>query len=148
MSLKDRISKDAITAMKEKDQTKLSTLRMLKAEIKNEEINKTRELDDEGVLDVIQKEIKKRKEAIEGYKKGNRQDLVDKEEAEMNLLYTYLPRQADDDEIKTILKQILAEIPAGTTINMGMIMPQALKQLKGKADGKRISAIAQQLINS
>lgn len=148
MDLKSLINEDMKKAMKEKNSLQLSVLRLLKSAIKNEEIARIRELDDEGIISVIQREIKKRKESVEEFKKGNRADLVEKEEAEAGILYQYLPAQASDDEISVVVKEILSTIPDGTKVNMGMVMPKAIEKLKGKADGKRISQVVKKLIGN
>ncbi|MFP4497516.1 MAG: GatB/YqeY domain-containing protein [Vulcanimicrobiota bacterium] len=146
MTLKEQLLNDMKTAMKEKDKVKLAVIRMLRSSIKNMEIDRKSEFDDDQVLEVIQKEIKKRKESIDGFKKGDRQDLVDKEEAEMKILYDYLPSQASDEEVKAVVKEIVDSLPDGARINMGMIMPRALEKLKGRADGKRISFFAKEFL--
>jgi hypothetical protein len=144
MSIKDRINEDLKTAMKAKDALKVSVIRLVKAAVKNEEIERGRELDDGEVTGIIQREIKRRRESIGEFKKGNRPDLVQKEEAEEVILYGYLPAQADVEEIRQVVRGILDEIPAGTKINLGMIMPGAIEKLKGRADGKGISAVVKE----
>lgn len=146
MSIKDRLTQEMKDAMKAKDSLKLTVIRLIKSEVKNTEIDKKKELSDDEVMDVIQKEVKKRKESITEFKKGNRQDLVDKQEAELKLLVEFLPAQADDEEIRRVVKEIVAAIPEGEKIVIGKIMPKALAALKGKADGKRVSAIAQEFV--
>lgn len=144
MTLKEKLNDDLKTAMKQKNKIKLSVIRLLKAGARNEEIDKGRELNDDEVIKLIQREIKRRKEAIGEYRKAKRQDLAQNEEMEMAILYEYLPAQADDDEIRKVVRGILDQIPEGTKINMGMVMPKALEKLKGRADGKRISKIVQE----
>ncbi|MCE1246137.1 MAG: GatB/YqeY domain-containing protein [Firmicutes bacterium] len=146
MSIKDRLTQEMKDAMKAKDSLKLTVIRLIKSEVKNTEIDKKKELSDDEVMDVIQKEVKKRKESITEFQKGNRQDLVDKQEAELKLLVGYLPAQADEEEIRRVIKEIVDAIPAGEKIVIGKIMPKALAALKGKADGKRVSAIAQEFV--
>lgn len=144
MGLKERLDTELKDAMRQKNTLKLSVIRLLKAAVKNEEIAKGQTLDDEGILPIVQREIKRRKEAIEGFQKGNRDDLVNKEEAEMAILYEYLPSQADEAEIRKVIQEIVGAIPEGAKINMGMIMPKALEKLKGRADGKVISRIVKE----
>jgi uncharacterized protein len=146
MNYKEKLNNDMKEAMKAKETLRLSTIRLLKASIKNEEIARIKELDDDEIIQIIQREIKKRKESAEEYHKANREDLAQKEEEEAKILYAYLPEQASDEEIKTIVENIIKEIPEGTKINMGMVMPKATEKLKGRADGKRISAIVREFI--
>ncbi|MCD4783577.1 MAG: GatB/YqeY domain-containing protein [Candidatus Eremiobacteraeota bacterium] len=144
--LKHRLTDEMKKAMKAREKIKLSVIRLLLAGIKNEEISKGRELNDDEVISEVQHEIKKRKEAISEFRKGKRSDLVSKEEAEMDILYSYLPPQANDDEIRMVVKGIIDSIPIGERIHLGKIMPQAIAQLKGKADGKRISNCVRELL--
>lgn len=146
MNLKQRLTDEMKSAMKARDKLKLSVIRLLRAGIINEEISKGRELDDDEVISEIQHEIKKRKEAITEYRKGRRSDLVSKEEAEMAILYSYLPVQADDDKIREVVKKIIDSIPVGERMHMGKIMPRAIAELKGKADGRRISNIVREFL--
>jgi uncharacterized protein YqeY len=146
MSIKDRLTQEMKDAMKAKDSQKLMVVRLIKSEVKNTEIDKMKELNDEEVLDVIQKELKKRKESIAEFQKGNRNDLIEKQEAEMKILLTFLPEQASDEEIRKVVKEIVDAIPEGEKIVIGKIMPKAIAALKGKTDGKRISAIAQEYV--
>lgn len=146
MDLKTRLNDEMKTAMKEKNKIKLSVIRLLKAAIRNTEIEKMRDLNEGEVLELVQKEIKKRKESIISYSQGNRSDLVAREEAEMAILYEFLPVQADDEEIRRVVKEIVDAIPPGEKIHIGKVMPAALSRLKGKADGKRISGIVKEFI--
>ena len=113
MSLAKKLNEDMKTAMKARDQLRLSVIRMLRAEIRNEEIKQGKPIDDDGVLVLVGREIKKRKEAVIGFSKGKRDDLVKKEEAEMAVLYGYLPPQAEDDEIITVIRQVIDSLPEG-----------------------------------
>ncbi len=146
MSISQRINEELKEAMKQKNKLKLSVLRLLKASIKNREIEKGSSLNDEEILEVVQKEIKKRKESIEAYRKGGRGKLAQQEETEMAILYEFLPPQATEEEIEKVIRDIVSQIPDGTKINMGMIMPKAIQQLKGRADGKTISRIAKKFL--
>jgi uncharacterized protein len=146
MTYKEKLNNDMKEAMKAKETLRLSTIRMVKASIKNEEIAKKKELDDDETLQIIQREIKKRKESSDEYRKANREDLAQKEDEEARILYSYLPEQASDEEIKKVVENIIKELPEGTKINMGMLMPKATEKLKGRADGKRISNIVREFI--
>jgi uncharacterized protein len=109
--IKRKLNNDMKEAMKAKETLRLSTIRLLKASIKNEEIAKIKELDDDEILQIIQREIKKRKESSDEYRKANREDLAQKEEEEAKILYAYLPEQASDEEIKKVVENIIKEIP-------------------------------------
>jgi len=146
MELKKRLIDEMKQAMKNRESIKLSVIRLLRASIKNEEIDKKKELNDEEIMSFVQREIKKRKESIREFKKGNRDDLVDREEAEMAILYDYLPAQADDKEIRAYIKELVDSFPDGEKIHLGKIMPKAIAKFKGTADGKRISAIVREFI--
>ena len=146
MGLKEDLVAQMKEAMKNKDKNKLGVIRLLRASIRNEEINNKKELDDGDVIGLIQREIKKRKESITHFKKGERSDLVAKEEAEMAVLYTFLPVQADEDEVRAVVKEIIDAIPEGEKINIGKVMPKAIQKLKGRSDGKTISRIARELM--
>ena len=148
MNLQEQLTQDMKDAMKSKNSLKLSVVRLLKAAIKNEEIAKMKELSGDELLQVVQREIKKRQESITEFRKAGREDAAVKEEEEMKILYSYLPKQATDEEIRSVVKEIVEAIPAGTKINAGMIMPKALEVLKGKSDGKRISVIAREFMDS
>ena len=147
MGLKTTLNTQLKDAMRSKDKVKLLVIRMLLSSIKNEEIDQKKELEEEAVLSLVQREIKRRKESIREFDKGGRTDLVDKEKAEMEILYTFLPQQASEDEIRAVVKEIVEAIPEGEKINIGKIMPAALAKLKGKADGKTISTIAKEFMN-
>ncbi len=147
MGLKTTLNTQLKDAMRSKDKVKLLVIRMLLSSIKNEEIDQKKELDEEEVISLVQREIKKRKESIGEFEKGGRTDLVDKEKAEMEILYTFLPQQATEEEIRAVIKEIADAIPEGEKINIGKIMPAALAKLKGKADGKTISTIAREFMS-
>lgn len=147
--LKEQIKNDTINAMKEKNEEVVATLRMLGAAMKNREIElKKREegLTDEEVLEVVSKEAKKRKDAIEAYQKGGRQDLVDKETNELKILETYLPAQLSDEEIEKEVKKAIEELGATSLQDFGKVMSTAMPHLKGKADGAKVSEIVKNLL--
>lgn len=147
MGLRTDLNSYLKDAMRSKDKVRLLVIRLLLSSIKNEEIDQKRELGDEEVVSLVQREIKRRKESIGEFEKGGRTDLVEKEKAEMEILYTFLPQQASEDEIRAVIKEIVDAIPEGEKINIGKIMPAALAKLKGKADGKTISGIAREFMN-
>ena len=125
--------------MKDKDTLKLNVLKMVKGAIQLEKINNGRELNDELFIDVVVKQIKERSESIEEFKKGNRQDLVDKTQAEIDLLNTYLPEQLSEEEVDKTIDEIFDEVKPSSQKDMGTVMKEATARLKGKADMKMVS---------
>lgn len=139
MSLIDNLGKDIISAMKEKDQLKLSVLRMVKGAIQLENINNKKELNDELFIDVVSKQIKQRNESLEEFEKAGRSDLATKVKAEVEVLKSYLPEQLSSEEIEKILDSIFAKVNPTSSKDMGAIMKEATALLKGKADMKEVS---------
>lgn len=141
MALKDKINADMKKALRAGDKAKLSTLRMLISEIKNAEIAKRKELDDEGILEVIGKEVKRRKEAMAEFEKGGREDLRDKERIEAQILQEYLPPQLSEEEIRRIVAQTVEESGAASIKEIGKVMALVMPKVKGRADGKLVSEL-------
>jgi len=137
--LKAKLSDDLKQALRSGDTVKRDTLRMLIASANNAEIAKQSALTDTDVLGVISKEVKRRQESIDAFKKGNRPDLVSKEEAEMAVLQTYLPEQMTRDEIIAAAREIITALGAKGMGDKGKVMQQLMPKLKGKADGKDIN---------
>ena len=160
MSLKEKIQSEIKEAMRSKEAEKLSVLRMLMASILNKEKEKRAKLSkdeedekkleemskltEEEILEVISSEVKKRKDSIEQYGKGNRQDLVDQEKRELEILMGYLPEQISEEEIRKIVKGKIEEIGAGSPQETGKVMGVVMPQLKGKADGGLVNKIVQE----
>lgn len=144
----ERINKDIVEAMKTKDALKLATLRMLKGAIDLERINK--KLDkvlDEDIVVIISKQIKTRKESIVEFEKGNRQDLVDKTNEEINILSVYMPEMLSQDEITSIVMDAINEVNATSVKDMGSVMKIVSPKLKGKADMSLVSTIIKNKLN-
>lgn len=149
MSLKERLMEDLKRAIKERDERRKSTLRLVRAAIVNAEIERYRqELDDEGVLAIIANEAKKRRESIAEFAKGGRQDLVDQEEAELQILLEYLPKQATKEEIVAMAQQAIEEVGATGPAQMGEVMRRLMPQLKGRADGRLVNQIVREILAS
>lgn len=144
--LVDKIREDLKEAMKAKDSRRVETLRFLLSEVKNVGINEKRELDDPVVLGVIQKLSKQRREGIEQFRAAGRADLVAKEEAELGLLGSYLPKQLSDAELEERLRGLAAEIGATSRKDMGKVMKVAMERLAGLADGKRVQSFVQKIL--
>ena len=144
----ENITKDIVDAMKSKDTLKLQTLRMLKAAIDLERINKKVEkVEDDDIVSIISKQIKTRKESIAEFLKGNRQDLVDKTNAEIEILSKYMPEMLGEDEVTTIVEEIIKEVNATSIKDMGRVMKEASSKLKGKADMSIVSKIIKDKLN-
>ena len=148
MSLQERITKDMQSALKTRNKIALDTLRTLVAELKDERIKQMRDLENEEVLNVLNRAVKKRKEAIELFKQGNRPDLVEKEEQELGIIQNYLPEQLSEEEILSVLNRILVQVGADTERDIGKVMGPAMKELKGKADGKVVKELVQKMLLS
>ena len=137
----EKLNKDMIEAMKNKDKEKLAVIRAVKASMDKERIDKKREINDDLLLDVVNREVKMRKESIEEFKKGNRDDLIKATEAELEILKGYLPEQLDIEEVKKIIDEIFDEVKPTGQKDMGAIMKEATSKLKGKTDMKEVSNI-------
>jgi uncharacterized protein len=140
MTLKDQITSDMTAAMKAKDAARTSTLRMLKAAIMNREKEGGDALTDEDVTKLLRSQMKQRRDSIEQYQKGGRQDLVDKEQAEVAIIETYLPQGASQEDIDRAVGSAIAETGASSMKDIGAVMKAAMAKLAGKnADGKAVS---------
>jgi len=132
--------------MKAQDKDRLSTIRMLQSAVKNEQINAGHELSDEEAMSVIRKAVKQRQDSVEQYTKGNRPELAAKEQAEIDVLKTYLPPELSDDEIESGIREIVASTGAQSKKDMGKVMKEATARYKGRADGKKIQEIVSRLL--
>jgi len=140
MSLSEQIQKDIVSAMKSKDEQRLSVLRMAKAAFQLKEVEKMRKLDDSESIQLLQTLVKQRKESIEQFGKGGRQDLVDKETSELKILESYLPAGASEAEMDAAITQAIASTGATSMKQMGAVVKAAKDALAGKAvDGKALS---------
>jgi len=147
MSLYDTILLDLRKSIKVQDKEKLLVLRGLKTAIKNKQVELRQELNDDQILAVISSELKKRKEAIEMFGEGSRQDLVEKEEAEIEILSSYLPPQLSEEEIKETLAQVIEEVSASSPKDLGKVMKSAMVKLAGRADGREVNRLARELLS-
>ncbi|OYQ40768.1 glutamyl-tRNA amidotransferase [Rhodoferax sp. TH121] len=140
MSLKDQITEDMKTAMRAKDSERLGTIRLLLAALKQKEVDERVELDDAMVVAIVDKLIKQRKDSIEAFLKADRQELADKEAAEMKVLQTYLPQRMTADEVLAEVKAIVTELGAAGPGDMGKVMGVVKTRLAGKAEMGTVSA--------
>lgn len=147
MNLQEKLAEDQKGALKGGHQLRLSVLRLLRSAIHYAEVERGGPLDDEAVLGVIAKQVKQRRESIEEFGKGQRPDLVEKEEAELAILQEYLPPQASQEEVQAVALQVISEVGARGRQDMGKVMPQVLSRLRGKADGRLVSQVVQELLS-
>jgi len=140
MSLKEQITEDMKTAMRAKDMERLGTIRLLQAAIKQREVDERITLDDVGVVAIVDKLIKQRKDSIAAFESANRQDLADKEKAEMAVLQVYLPARLSAEEVAAEVKAIVTELGASGPGDMGKVMGAVKTRLAGKADMGQVSA--------
>ena len=145
--MKEQINKDLKEAMKAKDTQKRDALRLLNSAFKQIEVDERKELTDEDVIKIIQKQVKQRNDSIEQYKEAGRDDLVAKEQLEIDYYKAYLPAQLSDEELENTLKEIITQVGAASMKDMGKVMGAATKQLSGKADGKRINQTVKKLLS-
>jgi len=134
--------------MKAREAVRRDCLRMLKTAVKNREIEERRELDEQEIQSIISSQIKKRKEAIRDFQKGHREDLIEKEEAEIQFLLEYLPKQMSPGEIEAVLMDILSNTEAKGPKDLGKVMKEAMANMAGKAEGKTVSEIAKRLLTA
>ena len=146
--IEERINKDYIQAMKDRDTVKSGTLNFLRAQLKNVHIDKkVQSLEDADVIAVIKKQIKQRQDSIEQYSKGSRQDLADKETAEMNILKTYLPEEMSEAEILKIIGEAVKEVQASSVKDMGKVMKAVAPKVAGRADNKLVSDLVKKALS-
>jgi len=141
-----KIENDVKDAMRAGDKPRVSTLRLLLSALKNEKIQAHRDLTDEEVEAVIRRGVKQRKDSIEQYAKGGRQDLVDAEQAEMEILQAYLPQGPSEQELESAVKSIIADRSLTSKKEMGTVMKELMTRYKGKVDGRQAQEIAQRLL--
>jgi uncharacterized protein YqeY len=145
-ALRGKLSDDLHQALRSGDTVRRDTLRLLIAAVNNAEIAKQAAVTDADILGVVSKEVKRHQESIDAFKKGNRADLVAKEEAEMAVLQGYLPEQMTRDEIIAVARAVIAEVEAAGMGDKGKVMQQLMPKLKGKADGKLINEVVTELL--
>lgn len=146
MSIQERLVEDLKLAMKAGDRLKTETIRLLRANLKDAEIAQMHKLSDEDVIKVLMNAAKKRKEAVEAYRAGSRADLVAKEQQEFEIISAYLPQQMTETEIETVVRQVIANTGAAGIKDLGKVMSEAMKELRGKADGKLVQQVVRNLL--
>ena len=147
MSLEKKIEADIKVSMKEKNVLKLSTLRMLKAEFENVKLDQNKkELNDGEVTKVIQRQVKTHRDSIDQFEKGKRDDLVEKEKKELDILLSYLPRQMSEEDLKKIVAETIKELGATTKKDMGRVIKTVIEKTKGETEGKAVSQIVSSIL--
>jgi len=146
--LKEKVIQDMQNSLKKGDKIRLSTMRLLLSEIKNlEKEKRISDLSDDDVLSVVRREIKRRDQALEEFRKAERKDLVDKEEKERQILEEYLPAQLSQEELEAMVRRVIQETGATTSREMGKVMSRMMQEVKGKADGKRVRQTVESLLS-
>jgi len=148
MSLRDKIESDIRDAMRSRDQAKLDALRFLKNSILQAEKTSGKTLDDRGVVEIVARQVRDRRESIQMFDQGNRADLVAREEAAVAVLEQYLPPQLSQAELVEIIRQVIAEVGARGIRDRGRVMAQLMPQVRGKADGALVNELVSQMLDS
>ena len=146
--MREQVTKDMATALKAGEKDKLSTLRMLLSAVKYKEVDAKHQLSDEEVIAVISTLLKQRQDSVEQFRKGGREDLVEKESKEIEFLRAYLPPQLSEEEVRDIIKKAAAETGAAGQKDMGKLMKVVMPQVKGKADGKLVNDIVKEVLGA
>ncbi|MDO4719979.1 MAG: GatB/YqeY domain-containing protein [Peptostreptococcaceae bacterium] len=146
MALKEKLMDDLKEAMKNKEQVKKSVVTLIRSAIKQKEVDERIELSDDDILAVISKQVKQRKDALEDFKKGGREDLIAQTEEEIAILSSYLPPQLSDEELEGIIKEVIEKVGASSMKDMGKIIGMANPVVKGRADGKRMNEIVKRIL--
>jgi len=146
MSLKEQLLEDLKEAMKQKEAVRKNAIQMARAAILQVEKDKQITLDDDGVTDVIAKEVKKRKDVLPEYEKSGREDLVRDLKIEIGTLMKYLPQQLTEEELEAIVRQTVEETGASSPRDMGRVMQAVMPKVKGRADGKMVNAIVKKIL--
>lgn len=146
MSLKERLLEDMKTAMRDKDNIRKNAVQMARSAVLQVEKDNRITLDDDGVIEVIAKEVKKRRDSLPEYEKSGRQELIDNLKTEIEILLQYLPQQLTEEELEVIVKQAVQDTGANSAKDMGKVMQAVMPKVKGRADGKMINQIAKKFL--
>ena len=148
MSLQNRLQDDLKKAMIERDKVRKNVIRFVRSVIHEREIERKQTLDDEAVIDGLGKQAQQRRDSIEAFEQGNRPELVAKEKAELDVILEYLPKQLTEDEVRKIVLKAIEGFELTGPKDMGKVMSTVMPELKGRAEGKTVSSIVMQLLNS
>ncbi|MCP4396876.1 MAG: GatB/YqeY domain-containing protein [bacterium] len=148
MTLKKRLIQEMKEAMKQKEQIRLGAIRQIRSTIKYKEIEQKEELNDEGVLKVIATLVKQHKDSIEQFTNGGREELAEKEQAELKVLETYLPQQMSEEEVKALVREAVEAVGAASMKDIGKIMKYVMPKAQGRADGKLVNQFVKELLGA
>ncbi len=146
MTLRSRLEEDLKAAMRGREAVRRDTIRYLRSEVQKAEKAEQRDFDDEDILRVLGRQAAQRRESIEAFAKGGRQDLVDKEEAELKIILEYMPEQMSEEQITEVVQAAIEEVGASGPQDMGKLMGRLMPQVRGKADGRAVNEIARRLL--
>lgn len=147
MNLAERLNEDMKQAMKAGEKFRLSTIRMVRASIKNQEIELRRPLNDDEALQVVSRDLKQRRDSLQDFERAGREDLVEQMKGEIEIISQYLPQQLNEEEIKAIVMQTIQETGASSKADMGKLMGALMPKVKGRADGKLVNQLVQQVLS-
>lgn len=147
MSLKERLMDELKTSMKNKEKLRKNVITLVRAAIKQKEVDERRELSDEEILDIISKQVKQKRDSLESFEKGNREDLTSITKNEIDILLEYLPQQLSEEEIDEIVRQTIDEVGANTLKDIGKVMSAIMPKVKGKSDGSIVNKLVRQHLN-
>lgn len=148
MTIKEKLQSDLLEAVRKRDETRRSALRLLKSSIQYEEKAKGRDLQDDETVEVLSREAKKRRESIDAFRKANRSDLVGKEEVELAIVSEYLPKQLSREEVTLLARNVISEIGAQGPDDRGKVMGKLMPQLRTRADGNMVNEIVAELLSA
>ena len=141
MTLKERLQKELVEAMRARDTLKVDVIRLLRNSIRQKEIELKKELSDDDVIKILSNAAKQRKESIKAYEAGNREDLVEREKRELDIIESYLPEKLPQEELIKIVEDVIKEVGASSLRDLGKVMPKVMAKVKGRTDGSEVQAI-------
>lgn len=147
MSLKDQLMADLKISMKGKDKITKNTITMIRAAVKQREVDERIELSDQDILDIISKQLKEKRTVIDEFSKGDRQDLIDLTESEIEILLKYLPKQLSEEEVEEIVRATIIEVNVKSMKDIGLIMKAVMPKVKGKTDGKMVNEVIKRVLS-
>ena len=148
MTMKSRLEDDLRQAMRDRDTLRRDVIRYMRSEIRNQEIRVQDDLDDQGVIQVLSRQAQQRRDSIEAFSEANRNDLVEKEQAELAIIMEYLPQQMSREEITELVRQVVTEVGAEGPGDMGKVMSRIMPQVRGRAEGREVNAIVMETLRS
>lgn len=146
MPLKEQLSDDLKNAMRQGDALRRTTIRFVLSAIHNDEIARQKDLDEDGVIQVLTKQAQQRRDSIEAFQDANRQDLADKEQAELEIIAAYLPERMTEDEVREVVRQVLSDSGASGPQDMSKVMGRLMPKVRGRADGKMVSTMVNEML--